>query len=155
MNRFKINFQQLINDLLPSFLRRSGQVYWLFSCSKALRNIHDKFISWGQNRKNDLKWNGQTIVLEHFLRNRYSDNRIRIENLYKDTSGAFVGSDGDASWHIGVEGESSSFVGTSYSVETDNFKVYVPIGLIYDPDEMRKQIDRYKLYATKFSIIEE
>ena len=155
MERYAISFYQLITDLLPSFLRNTLKLAWLYSSSVVLRNLHSTFESWGASRKEELKWNGQTIVLTHFLRAKYADNRIWIENTKADTNGAFVGIDGDTQWFIGIDGDNDRFVGTTYNLGEENFIVHVPAGLSYDPNEMRLQIDRYKLYGTKFKIVEE
>lgn len=155
MTKYAINFYNLVSDLLPSFLRNTLKLAWLYSCAVVLRNLHYTFELWGAARKEELKWNGQTIVLEHFLRAKYANNSIRIENLLADTNGTFIGTDEDAAWYIGQDGDNTAFIGTTYNAGIENFIVYVPAGLAYDPNEMRLQIDRYKLYGTTFTIIEE
>jgi hypothetical protein len=155
MDRYRISFPALIADLLPSFRRKPIIIAWLMAAAKHLRNLQAEFVNWGQRRKDELKWNGQTIVLEHYLRVTYADDRIRIVNLEADTNGAYVGPDDDVVWHIGRDRENESFVGLYYSLGEDNFQVIVPVDLAYDPDEMRRRIDRYKLYGTQYSIIEQ
>lgn len=152
MGRYAINFLRLIGWMLPTFLRRRVMIAWLHAVTKRLRDMHDEFIAWGREKKDEVQWNGQTGVLEQLLIRRFGPG-IYIQNNKLDTNGTFLGLPGDDVSYMSVPGDTTNYVGLSYNLSSVNFIVYVPSSLPFSRDEMEAVINKYKLYNTSFEII--
>lgn len=152
MGRYAINFLRLIGWMLPTFLRRRVMIAWLHAVTKRLRDMHDEFIVWGREKKDEVQWNGQTGVLEQLLVRRFGPG-IYIQNNKLDTNGTFMGIPGDAVSYMAVPGDASNYIGLGYNLSSFNFIVYVPSSIPFNRDEMEAVINKYKLYNTIFDIV--
>lgn len=149
---YDIDFNKMVQQLLGNVLRKRIRVAWLTACLKALRNIHDEFVEKITQWLYDLKWNGQTIVFEQLLINKFGAG-IYITNNILETDGAFVGENNDTGFFIGEDNDNDQFIDVTYTLRTKNFVVHVPVALVFTMSEMIALINKYKMFGTTYDIV--
>lgn len=150
--QYTFSFLDTVKRLLGTPWRKPRRVAWLTACLKPLSDLHDEFVSFHDEKKYELKWNGQTIKLEKLLIDQFGPG-ITIENHVVELDGAFVGEGNDSSFFIGEGNDNSQFVDVSYSFEGPNFTVNVPSDITFEQSEMEALINKYKLFGTTYEIV--
>ena len=154
---YNIDFTMLINQYLASFKRRVIRVKWIAAITTHLKTIHTEFITDFNAIKNEMKWDGRTILLERFLQIKFAVPGIQIIN--NDLSGnPFIGYPcPNTSNPIGfAANDPESPIGGSadQAIELYGFKIQVPIGSVYDPNELKATVNQYLIGGSDFEIIE-
>lgn len=152
LSSYDMDFEKMVKQLLGTIVRKTKRVAWLTACLKALRNIHDEFVTFVTNKKYEVKWNGQTIKLEQRLIDKFGAG-IYITNHVLETNGAFVGEGNDTQFFIGENDDNSQFVDVTYAISGPNFTVNVPIAIVFTLAEMQAIINTYKLLGTTYNIV--
>lgn len=149
---YDIDFQKMVQRLLGSWDNKPIRVAWLTACFKALRTIHDKFLAFTNEKLEQVKYNGQTFVLEKMLQH-YFGAGITITNNIGDLDGMTIGDSPDWSSAVGDGVDYDGAVGEVFIVAQYNFTVNVPSSIIFVQSEMEAYIRRYKLFGTTFNIV--
>src|SRR5690349_21656679 len=136
---YDINFERMIKLLLPSLLRKPVRVAWLKACFKSLHVIHDKFISFTNAKMDEVKYNGQTFVMEKLLQAKFGPG-IYITNNVSSLDGLFIGDGNDVGSFVGDGNDVSSYIDIQYSVVLFNFTVNVPGAIVFVQSEMESYI---------------
>lgn len=81
-----------ITRYLPSVLRTTQRVAWLFSLMKPVKDLHDSFLSWMSEKREEASYTGQTIVVEYILNKRYpdADGLIYIDNVFANREKTYI-----------------------------------------------------------------
>jgi len=149
---YDIDFRVMVQQLLGTILRKAKRVAWLTAVLKPLRNVHDEFVAFHNNRRYEVKWNGQTIKLEKMLIDIFGAG-IYITNNVLELNGAFIGEDNDNSFFIGEGGDNAQYIDVTYSIAGKNFTVNVPASITFEMSEMEAFINKYKLFGTTYEIV--
>lgn len=149
---YDIDFKKMVEQLLGALLRKVKRVAWLTAVLKPVRNLHNTFLTYTNGIVNEIKWNGQTIVLEQLLIEKFGAG-IYITNAQVESNGAFIGSGSDNAFFVGENDDNTQFVDVTYSVSDYNFIVNVPGAIVFTLSEMQAYINKYKLHGTTYNIV--
>jgi hypothetical protein len=149
-----INFSKMITQLLGNLHRRPKRIAWLKACLKPLQSIHAKFILFTDGKFNEIKYNGQTFVLEQLLRNQFGAG-IFITNNPESLDGLTIGGGNDLGSSIGSGFDFGGAIGVSFSVALFDFTVHVPASVVFVQSEMEAVVRKYKMFGTTFNIVVE
>lgn len=150
---YSIDFNNLVKQLLGAFDRRPIRVAWLTAMAAGLKSIHQKWLAFSDAKLDDVKYNGQTFVLEQFLIARFGPGIFITNNNGGTLDGLFVGDGLDFQSTVGDGGDLDSYVDTSYDVTPYDFTVNVPSALVFELSQMEAYIRRYKMFGTTFNIV--
>ncbi|MGQ0739149.1 MAG: hypothetical protein ACT4OJ_08840 [Bacteroidota bacterium] len=156
-NSYDINFYRLGEWLTPRWLRKETFLIILKACLYPLVLIHNAFIRYRDAKIYEINMNYQVCYLEAFLNDRFdfTQRRIYIEDadteegtfLYMRAEDnpvyLFLRSEDDPAY-LFLRGETGGDL--SY-----DFIVWVPVGLVFDQDEMRAMIAT-KLCGKRYTI---
>jgi hypothetical protein len=145
-----IEFADMADKLPGNLHRRPVRKAWLFALWKPLQAIHAKFLSFSNAKLEEVKYNGQTFVLEQMLITKFGAGIYITNNLGSDDS-SVIGDDTD--WDDGI-GDNIDFVGgigETYSPVAFDFTVNVPGSIIFVESEMRAWIGKYN--SNTFNIV--
>jgi hypothetical protein len=152
LSSYNIDFKKVVTMLLAGIWRRVRRIAWLTAALKPLANIHERFISIVNAKREEVKWNGQTILLQALLVRKFGGG-ITIVNHILELNGAFVGEDQDTSFFVGQNNDNEQYIDVTYSIEGYNFTVYVPSSISFVPTQMAAYINKYKMFGTTYNII--
>ena len=145
-----INFEKLITQLLGNLHRKTIRIAWLAALYKPLESIHTKFLTFTDAKWEEIKYNGQTFVLEQMLITRFGDG-IYIENNLGNDDGNVIGTDNDWVDSIGSGFDFFGGIGETYEVALFDFTVYVPGAVVFVQSEMEAWIKKYT--SNSFNIV--
>lgn len=149
---YDFDMVKMIRQLLGKPYRMPVREAWLNACLKGLRAIHDKFITFTDAKLDEVKYNGQTFVMENMLQAKFGAG-ITITNNIGSLNGLFVGDGDDISNYWGDGTDINAYVDTAYSVALFSFTVNVPSAIVFVQSEMEAFIRKYKMYGTTFNIV--
>lgn len=147
-----IDFDSFVPQLLPVRRRKPVRVAWLKALFRGLRDIHDKFLAYSDEKLEAVKYNGQTFVLQQFLILKFGAG-IYITTNVGSPDAMLIGDGADSGSGIGTGFDFDVGVGEDYVSPTTDFTVHVPIGIVFVASEMQAFIRRYKLFGTTFDIV--
>lgn len=174
---FKVEFRDVINNLLPHFLRLNTIKSFLFSLIKPLSTLNDNSIlvtNFNQSNtslyqftlfiKKFLRFNSQTIYLEKYLNNEWDSTlaRIYIINTASEYP-AYVYNIIEGKYKIYLyntsEVKSYHFYNVGEEADLYDFVVYLPNSIKIScgyPNytKMKSQINQYKISGKRFTILE-
>ena len=153
---YNFDFKKLIIWMLPSIYRKPKWVAWIYSLLAKIRAINIEFIAFIANKKDEIKWNGQTIVLEQLLILKYGSG-IYITTEVNDVYPFYVYGVNNPlnSLVYGVNNPENPLVYpiNSYALDQVSFTVNVPAVIPFNLDEMTALINKYRLFGTTFKIV--
>lgn len=148
---YDIDFKKLVQQLLGTILRKTKRVAWLTACLKPLRNLHNLFLSFTDDRLYEVRFNGQTMILEQLLIEQFGPGIFITNHIL--LNGAFIGENDDNSFFIGANADNSQFIDVTYSIGGVNFTVNVPAAIVFVQSEMEAIINKYKMFGTTYEIV--
>jgi hypothetical protein len=149
---YNIDFNTMVKKLLGAWDNKPVRVAWLTALFAGLKNVHSNFLLFTNQKIDEVKYNGQTFVLQKFLENKFGGG-ITIVNNIGSVDGAFVGDGSDFTSSIGDGSDVDSFIDESYTVFTYDFTVNVPASITFVQSEMEANIRKYKLFGKTFNIV--
>ena len=153
----ELNFdaKKIITLFLPSNKRTNLRVRWLFAILKPLRDVHVLFLSYVAGVKEEMKWNGQLILLQRYLNLKYGSGII-IENQDFQQKGILGYPCPDERNVTGYDAENFNnplcFGADEGFLSSVGFIVKVPSAIIFDHNEMRATIDFYQIGSSDYEI---
>jgi len=156
MKVFKIDFKKLAQWMLPFSLRRDGVSALLYAMTAPVRVLYDEFM---RNRAANiyrLRITPQVCYLEKFLSDRYdfSERRIRIVDgvhivplyihLEAEKRPLYI--------YAEAEGSPLSLYCENEILGGTDFIIRLPAGLKYNENQMKGEVDSYKLAGKKYRI---
>lgn len=151
---YDFDMVKMIRQLLGKPHRRPVREAWLKACLMGLRSIHDKFIAFTDAKADEIKYNGQTLVMEKMLQAKFGLG-ISITNNIGSIDGLFIGDGNDIQGYWGDGSDVITYIDTVYNVALYNFTVNVPAGVVFVQSEMEAFIRKYKMYGTTFNIVQD
>lgn len=151
---YTIDFKKLVEQLTGNLLRKTKRVAWLTALLKPWRNLHDSFLAYTNSLVDEIKWNGQTIVLQQLLIAKFGAGITVVNNI--GTNNAFAFSDGDESptaWGDGEDVQAAFYDEADIVVSTFSFTVNVPNTIVFTMSQMQAYINKYKLHGTTYNIV--
>jgi len=156
IKNYNFSFKKLIAWLFPSFYRTPVRISWLNALLFKIRAIHTYFIAFIAQKKEEIKWNGQTIILERFLILKYGSGiyiTTELNDVYpfylynvNNVLNPFV-------YPVNNLANPMAYPANSYQLNNVSFIVHVPVIITFNVDEMTAFITKYKLFGTTFSIV--
>jgi len=156
-NVYDIDFKKLVKWWTPYPLRK---IFWLTFLGVLLypvAQLHQLLLRFQTAKLYQLKINSQVCYLEQMLNDSFdlTLRRIYISDaiwylptyIYQEAElkPVYVKKEGeDTPVYIYTESEAGEF--------RDDFVVFVPVGLVFNMDEMKGKIDSYKLSGTSYKI---
>lgn len=156
MNPF-INFDNLVRQIVYPHRRQPVRLKILRAFVYPLKGLFLAFAEWRDRIRMDINLSSQTIVLEGYLRRKFG---VSIAVVTYDDGLLPVGFEFEGEMYLqgfGLEGD--PFVEVPFadeirgSFEGADFVVYVPAGV--DIEQVRAEIERYKLATITYIIIQE
>lgn len=70
MRNYHIDFDRLVNELVPYYMGGRKFILLIQSLVKPLHSLNDKFVSWSYEKKIEANMTSQTIMMEWFLNDK-------------------------------------------------------------------------------------
>jgi len=147
---YNIDFPKLIQQLLGGIHRKSVRVAWLKAILKPLEQIHNRWLEFSNAKWEEMKYNGQTFILEQMLIARFGAGITITNNLGNDDSNV-IGDGSDWSDSIGSGSDFNGGIGETYTVVINDFTVNVPNTITFVESEMEAWIRKYN--SNNFNIV--
>lgn len=160
----RINYKNLVRQLLPNHKRQAGRMYLLRGFVQPLLTLFADFEKWRSDMRIQINMTGQVGVIQGYLRAKYDSNAIRIAN-YAET-GLAVGLSFEGIVHasrisLGLDPEDREQPAVvplrgeiAQQFEDVDFIVYVPSTFDdYTVDLIRIDIEKYKQALVQFKIV--
>lgn len=165
-NIYIVSYQEFKEQLLPLLLRRPKWLALLQALISPLVSLYDEFFLFKTDAIYKTEHNAAITLLQKVLNDAYDDVERRIfinnaeitntQHYYDDGSGDpldfYDEGSGDPQWFFNME---------TFNVYSSDFTVFIPIALKpADPDDevryldnVRADLDYYKIYGTKYTIV--
>lgn len=155
---FNIDFDKLINDLLPWFLRKPIMISWLRSIVSPIARLHQLFVNYRDDILFGLLHNGQVISLEDMLNKVFNPTnqypRIYIDDgernpviyLYNLAEG------NNTIIHNLGETFPPVFLKNQSEPSGFDFTVWVHSSITFDYDQMFSLVNKHKAAGFQFQI---
>lgn len=152
LSSYDIDFRKLVGQMCGALLKKPKRVAWLTAALKPLRNLHTEFLSYAGLKSYEVKWNGQTIVVQQMLRDKFGPGII-ITNNTDTLDSLLVGDGADTGGNWGEDPDVDSYIADGYNPAATNFTVQVPGSITFVQSEMEAWINKYKLFGTTYNIV--
>lgn len=157
MKNYKIDFRNLVRQLLPDHKRQPVRLRVLRAFVKPLADLWVSFSLWRDQTRELLHVTNQKGVLEHFLRSKYGTADIAIES-YRET-GLAIGLRSEGTGVAAAVG-SNSAEGTPAiaALRGENREQFGDVDFIVcipsevDADQVRADIEKYRAALTTYKI---
>lgn len=157
MRTHKIDFGNLVRQLLPNHKRQPIRLRILRAFVKPLAEAFTSFSQWRDETKKLINVTNQKGVLEQFLRNKYGAADITIESYHETGCGIGLRPEGvGVALVVGVnKAEGTPAViplrGENREQFGDvDFIVHIPAGV--DAEQVRADIEKYRAALTTYKI---
>jgi hypothetical protein len=82
---YRLQVPVLLNSLLPSLLRKPRLLAWVQALNSPAAWVYEQFAAFYFTTKTELSYNGQTLLLEKALNDRFDKSFRRIRIINSDT----------------------------------------------------------------------
>jgi hypothetical protein len=157
---YQVNWYRLIQQLLPSFLRKPVQQLWLYALLGPLAELHAVFLAYRTDKLRELSYNGQTINMEAML-NYYwpsGGGGIFIENNPQQLPVVYTyyQVEQQPPLYIFANGEAAPptyiYSDAEYLAGNVDFIIWVPVATVYTEAAMRARVDLYRAAGKRYRI---
>lgn len=160
---FDIDFNKLISQLLPHFLRKTALMAWLNCLMAPLVWLYNQFRIFRDEMLYEVKISGQLAYLEYMLNDKFcSDGKLRTIYITDNEDQTlelftFNSHEIEPETFIYNTGEIPSEDTYLYNIDdagqsSVDFTVWVPAALTFDNDYMNSLVVKYKLAGTTFQL---
>lgn len=157
MNRYLINFNRLIHDIIDYDLRTSKRLKFIFLLLKWIRNLYQEFVLLNNELDIIVKLKGSAIAIEKYLNDTVGTG-ITITTHEISFEDAFIAANSDVDFGllIGNQGDGDDFgvfiSGSDYE-EPVSYSVNVPSSFTTEQIERIKAIcARYQVPSADFHV---
>lgn len=159
MKNLRIDYPDLVRQLLPTHKRQPVRLWWLRGLTAPLATLFAGFGTWRDDQRRLVNVNSQVRVLEGYLRYKYGEPlAIRIVTFDDGLLPVALRSEGDALRL--VAGLRSEEVRAALALRGEirdsfgdaDFVVYIPEGI--DAEAVRADIERFKQALVTYRIIQ-
>jgi hypothetical protein len=153
---YSFDIKKFARGLIPLAVRKTKFLSWINVLVTPLLKLESDFENFRRDTDEESKWNGQTISLRTVLVQKFGPG-ITITNTNTPIAPLYMFSAKDR--------KNESFYGPTdsrnpamhspkaYDLDSVDFTVNVPNGILFDQDEMRAVIKAHKLYSKTFKIV--
>lgn len=152
-----IDLYYLINVLLPPVHRLEEIIYYLRASIKPLDELLQNFYSFFDAIEYDLQFNGQVIMLEHLLNDKFDNvdrgiyitDAVNVGNLFlfnktEDNEQTFLfNSD---------EEETPTYLKNRAEIQNFDFIVNVPAAVTFNEDQLKFYVNKYRCFGKRWKI---
>lgn len=155
----KINYQNLICQLLPPHKRQKTRIRLLQDFISPLQKLFSDFNAWRENSRMMVNVNSQVKILEGYLRKKYkAPITIKIVTFNNGLMLVGLKSEGSTMWPvIGLTDEEMKTLPLENEIRDKfdgaDFIVYIPEGI--DKMLIESEIEKYKQVLTTYKIIQQ
>lgn len=155
---YNISFKDIVNKLLPLALRKERVKAFLYALIKPLKDVNSTFSGFKDGIDYELRFNGQTIYLEHILNDKYDSilKRIYIEDTSAiDYTYLFNEVEAREKFYLRNLSEATPPIyleNITEQVNQTHFKVKVPSTITFSTPEMEALVDKYRKAGTNYTI---
>lgn len=156
-NFFNVRFDILTRLLIPPRLRKPRQLAWLNALVSPFNRVYQNFKRGREANLYKLKVTGQVVYLEAMLNDRYdvAQRRIRITDSITYPPVYFYTEPEQKNVPFYQDAEETPvffFTEEEAGVQLADFWVLVPSGVVFNEQQMRADIDYFKLPTRKYKI---
>lgn len=159
MKEYRINFSNLVRQLLPAHKRQPVRLRILRCLVAPLIALYNLFVLWRNEVRKLLNVSCRAGILTHFLRNKYNDPSITIKSYRENGIAVGLYPEGKATARsIGGDEEEGTPCAVPLRGERRqqfgdvDFIVYIAITT--DLDAVRADVERYRPALTTYKIIQ-
>lgn len=160
MRNIRIDYRNLVRQLLPDHKRQPGRLWWLRGLTTPLAGLFADFERWRADTRRIVNVTAQMRILEGYLRTKYGQPvAIRIETYQDGGLGVCLEAEGDAQrLDLALEAEGASAADVPLEGEVRerfgdvDFVVYLPAGV--DAERVTADIERFRQALTKYGIVQ-
>lgn len=144
--------------LLPPLIRQQFTISYLRAAFAPLNSLQTQFYQFFEDKKYELTWNGQVIMLEHLLNDQFD---AIDRGIYITDSGQtplqywFTNTENNEQTFLFTNSESEPpyylFSNSEYESDID-FIVNVPSTVVFDENLMRYYINKYRCAGKRYNI---
>lgn len=156
---YSFDFDKLIENLLPWFLRKPILKSWLKSLSTPARSLYSRFEEFVGKKRWEASITGQVAVLEIMLNKEfYNDETLRkifiSDNDLEERVYLFNSPEAQAPVYLHNlnEGQEPIFITNFWERNSADFTVWVPDTLIFDINHMTGLVKKFKVAGPTFDI---
>lgn len=159
---FSFDKSKLIKRLTPPRWRTQFNLSWYETLLTGIDYSMDNFTTTRDSANRLLSYNGQTIYLELMLNDFFDSSlrRIKIEHEESEAVYLYLESESQPLFSLYMESETGGTVQYLYTegeissqILDFDFKVIAPISLSGSTNQIRANIDKYRLAGTTYTII--
>lgn len=155
---YDIDFQKMVTQYVRPHLSKMVRLQWLASFFVHLRTIQNEFLLHFKSMKNEMKWDGRTILLERYLQLKFSIPEIKIINNSFPNNSILGYPCPNSDNEVGYSADSLiGIIGFSSYSSVDFFKgftITLPIGSVYNEENLIAEANHYLIGGSDFEIIE-
>lgn len=160
MRNIRIDFANLVRQLLPDHKRQFVRLRMLQAFVKPLADVFSLFDQWRDQTRKLLNVTNQKGVLEWYLRDKYGASEITIESYRQAGFGIGLRSEGvGAAQAIGSDRNEGTPVSIPLRGEQReqfgdiDFIVYIPLSV--DQEQVRADAEKYRAGLTSYKIVQQ
>ena len=153
-----IDLLYLMSILLPIDLRLEVHGAFVEVMKNVLQPLYTNFYDYFNQKKYELTFNGQVILLEHLL-NDYYDNvqrRIHIDDSLENSNiYIFNKIEGNEKRYLfnSLENGSKTYLFNKSEIESlKDFTIFIPSSVAFGEVQLKKLVDKYKLPGKSYNI---
>ena len=160
--RYGIDFNRLVGQLVPLWLRGQKLVLFLQACVYPLQSLSDRFRIWAEKTRIDVSMTSQVIMLEWYFDRMFGKGKVRIYNYFSNTNPCYYRNSLTYDrFHLPCFYRNESVTETSRkplyrTIEEDSygtsFVVEVAFSLRSHEPEIRRIIEKYKIVNKTYKI---
>jgi len=158
--RYRLDLPALITNLLPAILRRPRHIAWLLALLSPVIKLYEQFTAYYFLARRELSYNGQTMMMERALNDRFDPafRRIRIVNAdtqFDQTYFNFVREQQPWKYaHLEREDEPPLYMHRySEFVNQTGFTVRCPLNLATQQTALHTRIRQLKIALVKYQLL--
>lgn len=155
---FNIEFNKLVNNLLPWFLRGPRLRAWLMSLIAPIISLHTAFLMYRSSTIFSVGTTGMVLSLESMLNDVFNPDtlypRIYISDASRKDKLYFFNAAEGRTTRLHNQGESFPhiYLTNIYEPSGFNFTVWVPASMSFDFSRMHSLVSKHKAAGFQFQI---
>lgn len=152
---FQVDFNRLLQLLMPVRLRKPIHIAWLCALLQPVRQLYLMFSFWRDTNLYTLKHNSQVVYLKAAINDMFDATERRIyilDGSLSDPLFVYLTAE-NTPLYLGLPGEAALYYSNPQWLYTRaeasfsdyDFIVVLPMGLVYDTVRLNALIDKYRL----------
>ncbi|WP_299460795.1 hypothetical protein [uncultured Microscilla sp.] len=162
---YHIDFDRLVDMLLPGFLRKPKMTAFLKACVVPVKTLYQRFQAFSQQQKYEAGITAQAGLIEKALNDAFDPTLRRfqiVHELLNDGPVIFLDSDDQSSqnpiMYLDADAQSDSGIVLHLDSESSelpagiDFRVKAPLGTETQQEAIRSMVSKYKFASKTFDV---